>query len=272
MESLEKFIEGQLSRGRAWFTKEEAFRALDATESSFPSAAQRLAKKGRLISPRRGFYLILRPEDRVTGAPDAARWIDPLMKYMGLDYRISLLRAAAFHGSSHQAAMIFQVIVPRQLPAIKAGRQKIAFIYQSDSAFEKTNKKEWLRSIRTDAGSAQVAGIELTLLDSTRYFHKAAGLSGAAQIVHDLGGKAKARVLALAASSYENSAVRRLGYLLDHFGHRRQADALLPFARKAKSFKALDPSVREIASLAGPAPEKNSKWKLFINEIVEIDT
>ena len=72
-------------------------------------------KKGRLASPRRGFYLILRPEDRLLGAPDPSRWIDPLMKHLGLDYRISLLRAAAFHGSAYQAAMVFQVIAPRQL-------------------------------------------------------------------------------------------------------------------------------------------------------------
>lgn len=58
--------------------------------------------------------MILRPEDRPLGAPDPSRWIDPLMKHLGLDYRISLLRAAAFHGASHQAAMVFQVITPRQ--------------------------------------------------------------------------------------------------------------------------------------------------------------
>lgn len=67
-----------------------------------------MAKKQRLARPRRGFYLILRPEDRVARAPDPVRWIDPLMNYLGLDYRISLLRAAAFHGASHQAAMVFR--------------------------------------------------------------------------------------------------------------------------------------------------------------------
>lgn len=30
------------------------------------------------------------------------------MKYQKLDYRVGFLRAAAFHGSSHQAAMVFQ--------------------------------------------------------------------------------------------------------------------------------------------------------------------
>ena len=77
----------------------------------------------------------MRPEDRQLGAPDPSRWIDPLMKLQGLDYRISLLRAAAFHGSSHQAAMVFQVIAHKQLPKIVLGRQRVEFLYQSTDAF-----------------------------------------------------------------------------------------------------------------------------------------
>jgi hypothetical protein len=103
-------------------------------------------------------YLILRPEDRAIGAPDPARWIDPLMKHLGVDYRISLLRAAAFHGSAHQAAMVFQVISPRQLPGIEIGRQKIEFLFQLPDAFAKANRSEWLAQLKTEAGFAKVAG------------------------------------------------------------------------------------------------------------------
>jgi hypothetical protein len=93
---------------------------------------------------RHGFYLILRPEDRVAGAPDPARWIDPLMKYQGIDYRVSLLRAAAFHGSSHQAAMTFQLIVPKQLRDFEIGRHRLQFVYQAPAAFAQVNQPEWL--------------------------------------------------------------------------------------------------------------------------------
>ena len=77
-----------------------------------------MIRQRRLARPKQGFYLILRPEDRAAGGPDPARWIDPLMHHLGLDYRISLLRAAAFHGASPQAAQVFQVIVPKQLRSI----------------------------------------------------------------------------------------------------------------------------------------------------------
>ena len=268
---LDRYLDELLSRGRACFSREEAMEALGLSSAAFTAAARRLARKHRLASPRRGFYLILRPEDRVAGAPDPVRWIDPLMKYLGLDYRISLLRAAAFHGASHQAAMVFQVIVPRQLREFEIGRHRLQFVYQAPAAFAKTNVPDWLSQMKSEAGFAKVAGVELTLLDCARYFHKAAGVNGVAQIARDIGAKADPRKLAKAALAYENSAVRRLGYLLEHAGHARQAKALEPYARKAKSMKPLDPSIKPLTeSLAGQY-EKDAKWMLEINEPVEID-
>lgn len=90
---------------------------------------------------------------------------------------------------------------------------------------------------------------------------------------HDLGGRANPQKLARAAASYENSVVRRLGYLLEHFGHARQAASLQPQAKKAKSLKPLDPSARIVRSLAasvGDAGESHA-WKLQLNVPVEID-
>jgi predicted transcriptional regulator of viral defense system len=271
MSSLQEFVDSQLARGRETFSKPAALAELGQTPQAFQAAVARLRNKGRLASPRRGFYLILRPEDRQLGAPDPSRWIDPLMKHLGLDYRVSVLRAAAFHGSAHQAAMAFQVIAPRQLPKIEIGRQRVEFLYQAPTGFAKSNRPEWLAQLKTEAGFAKIAGVELTLLDICRYFHRAAGINGAAQAVHDLGKKADPRILAKAASTYENSAVRRLGYLLEQFGHNRQANVLQAFAEKAKSFKDLDPAAKPIVVALRASEEKNPKWKLVINVPVEID-
>jgi len=269
--SLDKYLDQELLRGRIYFSSREAAKAVGQSSEAFFAAASRLVRKGRLASPRKGFYLILRPEDHLMGAPDPVRWIDPLMVFLGLDYRISLLRAASFHGSSHQAAMIFQVIAPKQLRPVEIGRHRIQFVYQAARIFANANRTEWLVQLKSETGFAKVAGVELTLFDVARYFHRAAGINGAAQVVHDLGGKADARRLSAIARVYENSAVRRLGYLLDHFGHERQASALLPFVKKAKSMKALDPSVRTLVEGGDEHYEENSKWMLVINEAVEID-
>lgn len=271
MASLDRYLDERLARGLAFFSAADALATLGQSRDALGAAAARLIRKRRLARPRRGFYLILRPEDQALGAPDPVRWIDPMMRRVGLDYRISLLRAAAFHGSSHQAAMVFQVIVPKQLRALTLGRHRLQFLYQAPSAFAQTNRPGWLSRIKSDAGFAKVAGIELTLLDSIRYFHQAAGLDGAAQIVQDLGARAAPGKLAEAAAAYENSAVRRLGYLLEQFGHARQARALRPFAARAKSTKPLNPSVRKLVAAHAAAPAKDDRWRLEINADVEID-
>ncbi len=271
MVTIDQYLDEHLARGRAYFTRGEAQAALGLGAHPLSVALLRQSKKGRLANPRRGFYLILRPEDRTLGAPDPVRWIDPLMQSLKLDYRVTLLRAAAFHGSSHQAAMVFQVIVPRQVRAFEVGRQRVEFIYQSPSAFRQVNRSDWLGSIKSEAGFAKVAGLELTLLDCARYFHKAAGINGLAQIAQDLGGNASADVLTSIAAHYENSSVRRLGYLLERAGHLQQADALRPFARKAKTLVLLDPSVKPLVEGVSDLREKVPDWHLIINEHVEVD-
>lgn len=272
MRSMERFVADQLACGRAYFDKAEAMRATGQSPAAFTKSASRFISKRRLLSPKRGFYLILRAEDRVAGAPDPARWIDPLMRHVGADYRISLLRAAAFHGSSHQAALVLHVVAPKQLRRIVAGKQRVCFVYQTPDVFTDTNRDAWLEQLKTDAGFAKIAGVELLLLDAVRYFHQSAGLNGTAQIVHDLGAKADPRQLAQAAACYENSTGRRLGYLLERFGHRRQADALRPLTTAAKSMKPLDPSLRRITAAGIRAHSAESApWKLILNAVVEID-
>ena len=169
--------------------------------------------------------------------------------------------------------MVFEVIAPKQMKEITLGRQRIQFIFQAQRTFSAVNKHEWLDRLKADTGIAKIAGIELTLLDSTRYFHKVAGINGAAQIAHDLGSRANAVKLTAAAEFYENSAVRRLGYLLDHFGHVQQAQALQRFAFQAKSTKLLNPAVRSVTpSMTTTQPLTDQRWKLILNETMEIDT
>jgi hypothetical protein len=65
--------------------------------------------------------------------------------------------------------------------------------------------------------------------------------------------------------------VRRLGYLLEQFQHTRQANALEVFARGA-SMEPLEPSVNPLLQKYLKVDhEKNSKWKLIINDLVEVD-
>jgi hypothetical protein len=169
-----------------------------------------------------------------------------------MGYRVSLLRAAAHHGSSHQAAMIFQVVAPRQLRDLTLGAHRLQFIYQEPEAFAACNEPALVEALKTPAGFAVVAGVELTLLDCVRYMHRAGGL-------------------AKVAAHYEGAAVRRLGYLLEQAGHIKQARALHVYADSARHFAPLDPSVKPIVAALADVPERDSSWKLLLNEIVEVD-
>src|SRR5688500_18085128 len=93
-----QYINDRLVRGRAYFSQEQALSTLASTRAALSAALTRQIRKDRLANPRQGYYLILRPEDQLAGAPDPVRWIDPLMRHLKLDYLVGLLRAAAFHG------------------------------------------------------------------------------------------------------------------------------------------------------------------------------
>lgn len=271
MGAVEGFLDEQLAHGRMYFSREEALQELSISPAAFSAAATRLIKKRKLINPRHEFFVIQRPEDRLA-APDPVLWIDGLMRHQQLDYRISLLRAAAHHGSSHQASMVFQVIVPKELRAVQVGGRLLEFVFQKEATFRQVNRPDLLQQLKTSEGFAKVAGVELTLIDSTRYYRRAGGIDGVAQIVKDIGGKANPRRLAQLAALYENSTARRLGYLLKISGQERQAQALYSLAEKARSMKPLDPSVIPILSMPAPAYQISERWRLLINAPVEIDS
>ena len=270
MPSLDSFIDQQLAVGRGYFSRDDALVA-GIAPGALAASVTRAVAKGKLANPRHGFYLIVRPEHRVAGAADPAEWIGPLMKHQGLGYRVSLLRAAAHHGSSHQAAMVFQVVVPQQQRDLTIGAHRLQFVYQEPKAFAACNEATLVEAIKTPAGFAVVAGVELTLLDCVRYMHRAGGLGIVAQIAKDLGARADPRRLARAAAHYEGAAVRRLGYLLEQAGHAKQARALRVYADSARHFAPLDPGVKPIVAALADVPERDSSWKLLLNEVIEVD-
>jgi hypothetical protein len=83
---------------------------------------ERQQKHGHLITPRRGFYVIVPPQFMSWGAPPPSWYIDALMRHEGRPYYVGLLKAAELHGATHHAVMEFQVVTDKRLPKIRAGR------------------------------------------------------------------------------------------------------------------------------------------------------
>lgn len=92
-----------------------------------------------------------------------------------------------------------------------------------------------------------------------------------AQIAKDIGDRANPKRLASIALHFENTSVRRLGYLLDLSDHKKQADTLQPFAQQSDKYTPLDPSARPLIEGLSISENRDERWRLDINETVEID-
>lgn len=81
--ALADFVDDLQAEGRLTFTREEALAALGVTMPALKQAALRLAKRRRLVSPRRGFYVIVPLEHRGEGAPPIDIWLGEMLRYQG---------------------------------------------------------------------------------------------------------------------------------------------------------------------------------------------
>jgi hypothetical protein len=81
--ALAEFVDDLQAEGRLTFTRDEALVALGVTSGALKQAALRLSKRGRLVAPRRGFYVIVPLEHRAAGAPPVATWLPELVRFHG---------------------------------------------------------------------------------------------------------------------------------------------------------------------------------------------
>lgn len=100
---------GLLAAGRGVFSADEAQKEIGISRGAFLDAAERLQRRGQLIRPRRGFYVIVPPQHATAGAPPPEWYIDALMRHEKRPYYVGLLAAAAAHGASHRPSWNFRL-------------------------------------------------------------------------------------------------------------------------------------------------------------------
>jgi hypothetical protein len=130
---LSDYIEQKLKLGSITFLKSDAINDLKTTETAFMRASQRLLKKGVLVRPVSGFYVIVEIEYRDAGGPPPIHFIDKLMKYLNLPYYIGLLTAAKFHGATHQSVFETQVFTIKPHPFVR--KKFVQICHQRPSEF-----------------------------------------------------------------------------------------------------------------------------------------
>jgi hypothetical protein len=265
--TLSTYMTDLLSGGRVTFTREEALRALDITPGGFLKAAERQQRRGTLLNPRHGFYVVVPPQYLSWGAPPPAWYIDDLMRHEGHAYYVGLLKAAELHGATHQAVMAFPVITDKRIPKIRAGRSIISFVYRKDMV--RIGKA--LVDHQTDSGSMKISSPELTALDLLRYAHVVGTIDSIATVLSDLGAHMRPDRLAKLAPAFERTVIQRLGYLLDHLKHSECAAALHDHLLRSKPLPWVELEPQRPRARAKEPMERNARWNVIVRRLPELD-
>lgn len=258
---LQSYVEDLQSKGRYTFTRDQALKELRLSSTAFQKTAKRLADKRKIFSPKRGFFVIVPPEHRLSGSPPPSWFIDDLMLVLKQSYCVSLLSAAALYGSAHQQPQEFQIITTASLRPIKIGRIKICFYRKQ----KMTNC--FIKKMKTQTGFMNVAFPELTVFDLIRYAKSAGHISHVVSVIKGFVGQCRSNTLVEIIKNEEILTVgQRLGYILDFLGESKLAEAVF---RVLATKQLLPTALRPDQSFTGAV--LNSKWQVWLNEKLEVE-
>ena len=91
--ALSSYASSLLAAGQGVFSADEAQKEIGISRGAFLDAAERLQRRGQLIRPRRGFYVVVPPQHATAGAPPPEWYIDALMRHEQRPYYAGLLTA-----------------------------------------------------------------------------------------------------------------------------------------------------------------------------------
>ena len=256
---MSHWVEELQSRGRYTFTRAQAESDTKRSFVAVQTALRRLKERGRIVSPRRGFYVVVPPEYRATGAPPASWFIDDLMHHLRQPYYVGLLSAAAAHGAGHQQPMVFQVVTSHPTRPMCVG--KVAIHFSMSTRVERFP----VIDTATETGTMRVATPEVTAFDLVRFSGSAGHTSHVATVLSELGERLDARALVAIAPLVRVPDVQRLGYLLDAVGH---GEAAAPLAEWLRSQRPRAIPLHPGAT-GGVAPDR--RWHVMANVDVEVD-
>ena len=254
-----RWVEQLQSKGRYTFTRAQAEAETGRSFVAAQTALRRLKSQGRIVSPKRGFYVLVPPEYRATGSPPASWFIDSLMRHLGQPYYVGLLSAAAIHGAAHQQPMVFQVVTDRPTREMHAG--KVVLQLSMSGKIDRMPVKE----VQTETGTMRVATPETTAFDLVRYQASSGHLSNVATVLAELAERLDAETLATVAPLVRVPDVQRLGHLLDAVGKAKLTTPL------AHWLKARRPKAVPLEIGSEQAGELDRKWHVVTTGALEVE-
>ena len=257
--NAKNFVISKLEQGYYTFSLNEAENAIGAGEKT-EKALNRLAKQGWIISPSRGFFVIIDPQHQGKGHLPVEWFVDDWMKHLGGNYYIGILTAAMLHGASHQKPQQVQIIRDKEFRSINKGAYNISFYYKKVIPYECCEQRQ------SPAGYYKISSPEMTAYDILRYPSACPSINLAATVFQELGEKINSeRLAALIETDAEIATLQRLGWLLDNTGWSEKTGLLSERFREKKMVWRL---MRTDMVNNGP---RELKWRVIANAEVEAD-
>jgi predicted transcriptional regulator of viral defense system len=254
------YISELAASGRYHFAADEMRKVLDVSRDATRLALYRLAKRGFVASPARGFYIIVPPEYKRLGSLPADQFLPALMEWRKTKYYAGLLSAAQYHGAAHHRPQEFQVMVEKNQRPIDCGSVRVSFIAR------KRVRAVPVQSFNTPRGTISVSTVEATSIDLVGYPQHAGGFDQIATILAELAEKIDPKRLVAAARTSPLPWAQRLGYLLELVGAKEQAAQLKVYVQEnARDWVQLVPGARRARA------RRADDWLLYVNEDVDAE-
>ena len=260
---LSEYIDDLVARGKCCFSVNEAVAVLNKSRQSIIHSIEHLKAGSKLASPAKGFYVVVTPEYRIYGCLPPEFFVPYLMKYWDYDYYGCLLTAAMYHGSSHQAPQVFQVMIEKKRLAIECGKVRVEFITRKN--IKAIPKSE----ISTSKSVLNISSPEATAMDLICYPQRSGGINHTLTVLSELYEKIKPdNLLSLLENQSELAWKQRLGYLLDILGVNELTNVIHRFLamQKRLDYVLLMPGLPMTSKVT-----RNEKWKIIENTTVETD-
>ena len=262
------WVEDLPKKGKSVFSKEDVVRQFpDLTNRNLHNTLNRLVVKKKTQSVWQGFFAVVLPEHGLRGIVSPIEYIDMLMKYLNKQYYVALLNAAELYGAAHQAPQEFFV-----MSNTTKLRDKIKKDVKINFVAKKTIPQKHLTQMMTRSGYVNVSNPILTAYDLICYERSVGGVNRIATIINDLAGEIRfTNVDTAFMHSFSPAVTQRLGYLLEELGFEEHAGKLYRKAMIAGlKFRKAPLVIADKTKDLSKYPV-NNKWKLIINEQIEID-
>lgn len=262
IQSIESFLLEIQTNGRITFTLDELGSLLPIKRSSISRALNRLTQKRAIVPIKSGFYAILLPTEQKQGIPSPKRFIHQLMTDLDKPYYVSLLTAAAWHGAAHHAPMTF--FVTTEYPAIKPIRKRGAHI---QFVFTSKFPTQGITQVKTDVGFVQTSSPALTMLDLIKYERSVGNLERSAEVIYELVELVEVEALEPLLPLFSTRVLQRLGYLLAEVIQENRLHPVVFSVLESSRLK----YIPLISNYEGNELGRDDKWKIIVNEAIQID-